>query len=90
MSSKHFESRARQRAIPPVVFDWLEAYGEEEYDHHGGIIMFFSKRSKRLLERDLGRHFVQQNHKYLNAYKVTTTDGQLITTGWRTKRVWSH
>lgn len=90
MPNKHFDSRVKQRAIPPAVLDWLTCYGEEAHDHNGAVVLYFSKRSKRILEQHLGRHFVQQNQKYLNAYMVVSTDGRLITTGWRTKKVWLH
>lgn len=90
MCNKHFEMRAKQRSIPLVVQNWLSHFGEEAYDHRGAMVFYFSKRSKRLLEKHLGRHFIQQNQKYLNAYMVTSTDGELITTGWRTKRILNH
>jgi hypothetical protein len=73
MPNKHFDSRVKQRAIPPAVVDWLVAFGEEAHD-----------------QQQLGKHFVQQNQKYLNAYMVITTDGRVITIGWRTKKVWLH
>ncbi len=90
MCNRHFESRAQQRAIPRAIQMWLVYFGEEAYDHHGATVYYFSKRSKRMLEQQMGRHFIQQNQKYLNAYMVTSTDGELITTGWRTKRILKH
>lgn len=90
MPAKHYDVRCQQRSIPKVVKDWLADFGEERHDHNGAVIRFFSKRSKRSMERAFGRHFVQQNNKYLAAYEVTTTDGKPITAGWRTARIKAH
>lgn len=59
--SKHAQTRARQRAIPPIVFDWLDEYGEELFDGRGAIVRFFSCEGRRRMERDFGRQFVQRN-----------------------------
>ena len=53
--TKHAEARMQQRAIPPLIDLWLEEFGEEEYDGHGGIRRYFSRRSIREMERQFGR-----------------------------------
>lgn len=88
MYSKHCQHRNQQRCIPPIVHEWLSEYGEEKYDGHGGIVRYFSSRSKREMERDLGRHFVRENKKYLNIYRVESSEnGRDITAGRRIKRI---
>lgn len=84
----HSQQRDQQRCLPPVVHQWLDEFGEEAYDGHGGIKVFFSRRSIRAMERTMGRHFVRANRKYLQAYRVESSqDGGIITGGWRTRRI---
>lgn len=86
--SMHCLVRSQQRCLPPIVHDWLDAYGEVIYDGHGGMRVYFSHRSRRKMEQELGRHFVRQNGKYLNAYRVESSrDGQVITAGWLSRRI---
>ena len=85
--TKHAASRAQQRAVPPLIFDWLNRYGEEAYDGHGGIHRFFSKRSRRMMERDFGRMPVRRLAEFLGTYLVESVDdGQVITVGHLTGR----
>ena len=85
--TKHGAIRGQQRGIPPLVIDWLQAYGEETHDHRGGLILYFTKRSRRLLERDMGREPVRRMSEYLNCYAVIGANQELITTGKRYKRI---
>lgn len=88
MNTTHAATRAQQRSIPPLVEQWLDQFGEEEYDGHGGILRFFSHASRRALEREVGRDPVRKLNEYLNAYKVESShDGRTITIGHRTKRI---
>jgi hypothetical protein len=89
LATKHAEVRARQRAIPPLVLLWLDEFGEEEYDGHGAIRTYFSRRSIRAMERAFGRDPIRRMAKYLDAYKVeSANDGSIITVGHHTKRFW--
>jgi hypothetical protein len=84
----HATKRMQMRCIPPVVHSWLDQFGDEAYDGHGGVCVFFSRESVRRMERALGRHFVRQNRKYLQAYRIDSShDSAVITTGWRTKHL---
>ncbi|MFA6314322.1 MAG: hypothetical protein WCV99_19935 [Sterolibacterium sp.] len=86
--SAHATTRARQRSIPPLIIEWLEAYGEEIHDHRGGIIHHFTKKSRRKLEKIAGTQVVRQMTHWLNAYLVRSVDnGQIITVGYRFKQV---
>ena len=88
MNTYHAEARAQQRGIPPLVVQWLDQFGEEEYDGHGGILRFFSHASRRALEREVGRAPVRKLHEYLDIYKVESSyDGSVITIGHRTRRI---
>mgnify|MGYP000340715444 FL=1 len=86
--TKHAQTRAQQRCIPPIVSQWLDRYGEEQYDGHGGVKVYFSRKSKRKMERELGRELIQYLSRYLRAYKVeSTSGGHVITYGWITKSI---
>lgn len=81
--TNHSEIRKQQRGIPTIVEVWLEEFGEEKHDHHGGVIIFFSKRSIRKMEKAFGAKFVKENKKYLKAYKVESLScGLTLTVGW--------
>ena len=82
--STHAFKRAQQRGIPPLIRDWLLSYGEERYDHHGGIVRYFTRTSIRNLEREVGREPLRRLAEYLTCYLVeSSTDGQIITVGKR-------
>ena len=83
LMSKHAAVRAQQRGLPPMVDELLDRYGEEQYDGHGHVIKFFSKASKRNVERDWGSRPVALISPWFDAYKVCTTDGLTITIGHR-------
>jgi hypothetical protein len=86
--SHHAIARSQKRAVPPIVVDWLEQYGEEQFDGHGGIILYFSHYSRRRMEKDFGRKFVAENKKYLDRYLVeSASDGTIVTIGVRSKRI---
>lgn len=82
----HADVRAQQRGIPPLIIEWLERFGEERHDHHGAVILHFSKRSVRRLERDVGRDPVRRMRDYLLCYAVIA-EGNVITVGKRYKRI---
>lgn len=86
--SQHAASRMHQRGVPPIVVEWLGQFGEEAFDGHGGIVRYFSRRSRRRLERQLGHRFVAENQKYLDRYIVeSAVDGRVITAGVRHKPI---
>lgn len=86
-TTQHYEKRAQQRGIPPVVIDWVLDYGTEEFDHHGAIIHFFDRDGRRRLEKAVGRQVVSKLEPYLDVYAVEDTNGQLITVGHRFQRI---
>ena len=87
-STEHATTRMHQRSFPPIVIDWLDEFGEEQFDGRGGVVSYFSRKSKRRLERTFGRRFVAENAKYLDRYVVrSTTDGAVITVGILTKPI---
>ena len=88
MQTRHATHRAQQRGIPPIVGQWLDDFGEELHDGHGGVIRFFSRRSIRALERGIGREPVRRMWEFLDSYKVESShDGRTITIGRRYRRM---
>lgn len=86
--TRHAAVRMRQRNVPPIVIDWLEEFGDEQFDGRGGVVTYFSRQSKRRLEQRYGRRFVAENARYLGGYIVrSATDGAVITVGLRTKHI---
>lgn len=86
--TRHALVRAQQRCIPPFVDRWLDEFGEEQYDGHGGVKHFFSHRSTARMRKALGRQFIRRNAKWLRAYRVEDSrTGVKITCGWLRKRI---
>lgn len=86
--SRHAEKRAKERGIPPLIADWLDVFGETEYDGRGGEVRYFSRKSIRTIKRVVGSAPVRHLASYFNAFKVVSSkDGETITIGHRTKRI---
>jgi hypothetical protein len=91
MNTLHADKQKQRRCIPPLIEMWLEEYGQELHDGHGGIIKYFSNKSKRKMERELGHHIVRYISKWLNVYMVIGFDnGKIITLGWRSSRIFHY
>lgn len=60
----HAKARAQQRAIPPLVMDWLLDYGHRERSF-GLKRISFDKKSKRHLARHVGAQVVNEMSRYL-------------------------
>ena len=83
----HARARARQRAIPPLIVDWLARFGAACHDGHGATIRYFDQRSRKALAREVGHVIVDRLGALLDTYVVLAGDGAVITTGHRVKRV---
>ena len=83
----HAQIRAQQRCIPSQIVEWLQAYGSEEHDHHGAIILFFDHAARQRLAREVGQQIVNHLGHFLNTYAVLSSDGLIITIGHRQKRI---
>ncbi len=84
----HAQTRAQQRGIPLLIEEWLDSYGDEEYDGRGARVVFFSKKSIRKMERQFGRAPIRKLSEWLDVYKVEDVgSAQIITIGRRFKRL---
>ena len=86
MTSQHAKQRIQQRGIPPLIVTWLLDFGKQRHDHHGGVVHYFDKQSRRNLERQVGRRVLSRLSGYLDSYVVISTDDALVTVGHRYKR----
>jgi hypothetical protein len=84
--SKHALVRGQQRAIPPLICEWLCEFGTEAPGAGGAVIRFFDKRARRRLSKVMGREPVLRMKDKLSCYLVEV-DGTVITVGHRTRRI---
>ncbi|MEY6431237.1 hypothetical protein ABC977_02315 [Thioalkalicoccus limnaeus] len=85
--SKHASARAQQRAIPPLIVDWLFAYGASRADHSGAEILYFDHAARRRIGRTVGQQIVDRLGALLDTYAVVSPEGTVITVGHRLKRL---
>jgi hypothetical protein len=69
-TTDHAQVRAQQRGVPPLVMHWLLDYGEETFDGRGGVLRYFTPRSIRQLEREVGQAPLKRLSEYLRCYLV--------------------
>lgn len=82
----HARARMQQRGISPAVIDCLLRFGSEQYDRHGGVVVFFDKAARRRLLRD-GRLSPVEMERMQGVYAVVSHEGSVVTTGHRRRRV---
>ena len=83
MKTYHAQTRAQQRCIPPLVMEWLLAYGRREQTF-GAERISFDKRARRELARDVGTPGVKQMSRFLQtAIVVDPMSDQIITVMWK-------
>lgn len=82
--SSHALLRSQQRGIPPSIIEWLYDFGERRYDGRGGVIRFFSDKSRHRLEQMVGRDEIRRVSEHLRCYLVESArDGTIITVAKR-------
>lgn len=84
--TKHAQSRMQQRAVPPLVIQWLLDFGATEHDHHGAEIRYFNKTSRKQLASAVGAAVINRLTDLLDAYLVVK-DCVVITVGYRFKHI---
>lgn len=83
----HAARRMQQRGIPERILPWLFDFGEEEYDHHGTMMLYFNRRARQRLARAVPKRELKSLEHALNVYAVLGTDGAVVTVGHRTHRI---
>jgi len=86
-TSRHARTRMQQRAVPPLVVQWLAQFGARQRARDAADLVFFDKAARRRLTQAFGEVVVQRLGPLLNAYIVQAENGDVVTVGWRLQRV---
>ena len=80
--TRHARVRAQKRCIPPLVKEWLLAYGARR-PSRGAVRVTFDRRARRELSRDVGPALIKQVARFLNVELIVdrNTD-EIITSMW--------
>lgn len=76
--------KQRQRAIPPLIIDWLCKFGCRITGMNGTTVIYFDKDSKRSLCSEAGDVVVRRLDDMMDAYLVMIED-KIIAVGHRFK-----
>lgn len=93
IQTNHARTRTQQRGVPLLIQNWLMDYGEEQFNGRGRVLRYFTRKSLRKMEREIGKTALQRLSEYLRCYLVqSTTDGAIITVGKRYEgqHIWRH
>ena len=90
MLSHHAKVRMQQRAISEDMLESLLDFGQIKFNGQGTEILTFPKRVVKHLKKELGHKVFMKIERHLNLYAIMSSDGELITTGYRTKRLKGH
>ena len=82
--TRHAQTRVQQRAIPPLIIDWLCRYGSRLKGVNGTTVCFFDKKSRRWLAAEVGHVVVRRLADMMDIYLVLSGD-HIITVGHRYK-----
>lgn len=82
--TKHAQTRSQQRAIPPLIIEWLCKYGCRLQGMNGTTVCFFDRESRRCLASEVGHVVVRRLSDMLDTYLVLSGDS-IVTIGHRYK-----
>ena len=82
--TKHAQMRQQQRAIPPLIIEWLCKYGCRYQGINGTTVCFFDRESRRCLASEVGHVVVRRLSDMMDAYLVMSGDS-IVTLGHRYK-----
>jgi hypothetical protein len=82
--TKHAQARSQQRAIPPLIIDWLCKYGCRLNGMNGTTVCFFDRESRRCLASEVGHVVVRRLSDMMDTYLVLSGDS-IVTIGHRYK-----
>ncbi len=80
----------QQRAISEEMLESLLDFGQVRFNGQGTEILTFPKRVIKNLKKELDHKMFMRIERHLNLYAIMSSDGELITTGYRTKRLKGH
>lgn len=82
--TKHAQTRSQQRAIPPLIIDWLCRYGSRLNGMNGTTVCFFDRESRRCLASEVGHVVVRRLSDMMDTYLVLSGNS-IVTIGHRYK-----
>lgn len=82
--TKHARTRLQQRAIPPLIIEWLCKYGCRLKGMNGTTVCFFDRESRRSLAAEVGQVVVRRLADLMDTYLVMSGDS-IVTIGHRYK-----
>jgi hypothetical protein len=85
--SNHAKVRMQQRAISEDMLESLFDFGQVKFNGQGTEILTFPKKVIKNLKKELDHKMFSKIERHLNLYAIMSSDGELITTGYRTKRL---
>ena len=88
--SHHAQIRMQQRAITADMLESLLDFGQVKFNGQGTEILTFPKKVVKHLKKELNHKEFMKIERHLNLYAIMSSDGELITTGYRTKRLKGH
>lgn len=88
--SHHAQIRMQQRAITADMLESLLDFGQVKFNGQGTEILTFPKKVVKHLKKELSHKVFMKIERHLNLYAIMSSDGELITTGYRTKRLKGH
>lgn len=83
----HAVIRAQQRGIEPAALSLLLQYGRREHDHAGCEVVIFDDSALEAIARFESRSSWRKASEARTLYAVTNSDGDVVTTGHRYRRV---
>ena len=88
--SHHAQIRMQQRAITADMLESLLDFGQVKFNGQGTEILTFPKKVVKHLKKELNHKVFMKIERHLNLYAIMSSDGELITAGYRTKRLKGH
>ncbi len=88
--SHHAQIRMQQRAISAEMLESLLEFGQVKFNGQGTEILTFPKKVVKNLKKELNHKVFMKIERHLNLYAIMSSEGELITTGYRTKRLKGH
>jgi len=82
--TKHAKTRSQQRAIPPLIIEWLCKYGCRLKGMNGTTVCFFDRESRRCLASEVGHVVVRRLSDMMDTYLVLSGNS-IVTIGHRYK-----
>ena len=87
--SIHANKRASQRGISKEIIELIQIYGEEAPSSHGCVIKFFPKKEMGFIYSELTKNERKMLKDKEDTY-IVESDGFVITTGHRHKKIIQH